>query len=144
IPAVLGSGFYGVAQTLGRAEDMVLGWGPTLLATVISFVLGLFVIHWFLGYVKTRSFGIFVWYRVALGIVLYALLGAGVRAAVCPAPAPPAHASSPALPVGAGFDLADRPGWFSAGRPRRRSRTAQGPRQSRTSPRARVWHRSSR
>lgn len=82
IPAVLGSGFYGVAQTLGRADDMVLGWGPTMLATLISFVLGLFVIHWFLGYVKTKSFAIFVWYRVALGIVLYVLLGTGVLAAV--------------------------------------------------------------
>jgi undecaprenyl pyrophosphate phosphatase UppP len=82
IPAVLGSGFYGVLQTLGRTDDMVLGWGPTILATIIAFVLGLFVIHWFLGYVKTKSFGIFVWYRVVLGIVLYVLLGTGVLAAV--------------------------------------------------------------
>ena len=80
IPAVLGSGFYGVYQSLGES-DMVLGWGPTILATVIGFGLGLLVIHWFLGYVKTKSFGIFVWYRVALGIVLYILLGTGVLAA---------------------------------------------------------------
>lgn len=80
IPAVLGSGFYSVFQTLGSA-DMVIGWGPTILATIIAFVLGLFVIHWFLGYVKTKSFAIFVWYRVALGIVLYVLLGTGVLAA---------------------------------------------------------------
>lgn len=80
IPAVLGSGFYGVYETLG-STDMVLGWGPTILATLIAFVLGLFVIHWFLGYVKTKSFAIFVWYRVALGIVLYILLGTGVLAA---------------------------------------------------------------
>ena len=80
IPAVLGSGFYGVFQTLGNT-DMVIGWGPTIMATIIGFVLGLFVIHWFLGYVKTKSFGIFVWYRVALGIVLYILLGTGVLAA---------------------------------------------------------------
>ena len=81
IPAVLGSGFYGVFQTLGSAEDMVIGWGPTIMATIIAFILGLFVIHWFLGYVKTKSFAIFVWYRVALGIVLYILLGTGVLAA---------------------------------------------------------------
>ncbi|GAA1505196.1 MULTISPECIES: undecaprenyl-diphosphate phosphatase [Brevibacterium] len=82
IPAVVGSGLYGVAQTLGRSEAMVLGWGPTILATVISFALGLVVIHWFLKYVETKSFAIFVWYRVALGIVLYILLGTGVLAAV--------------------------------------------------------------
>ncbi|GAA1950734.1 undecaprenyl-diphosphate phosphatase [Brevibacterium antiquum] len=80
IPAVLGSGFYSVFQTLGSA-DMVIGWGPTILATIIAFGLGLLVIHWFLGYVKTKSFAIFVWYRVALGIVLYILLGTGVLAA---------------------------------------------------------------
>ena len=82
IPAVVGSGLYGVAQTLGRSEDMVLGWGPTILATIIAFGLGLVVIHWFLKYVETKSFAIFVWYRVALGIVLYILLGTGVLAAV--------------------------------------------------------------
>lgn len=80
IPAVLGSGFYSVFQTLG-STDMVIGWGPTILATIIAFGLGLLVIHWFLGYVKTKSFAIFVWYRVALGLVLYVLLGTGVLAA---------------------------------------------------------------
>lgn len=80
IPAVLGSGFYSVFQTLG-STDTVIGWGPTILATIIAFGLGLLVIHWFLGYVKTKSFAIFVWYRVALGIVLYILLGTGVLAA---------------------------------------------------------------
>lgn len=80
IPAVLGSGFYSVFQTIG-SEDMVIGWGPTILATIIAFGLGLLVIHWFLGYVKTKSFALFVWYRVALGIVLYVLLGTGVLAA---------------------------------------------------------------
>ena len=82
IPAVVGSGHYGVAQTLGRSEAMVLGWGPTILATIIAFGLGLVVIHWFLKYVETKSFAVFVWYRVALGIVLYVLLGTGVLAAV--------------------------------------------------------------
>ena len=82
IPAVVGSGLYGVVQTLGRSEAMVLGWGPTILATIIAFGLGLVVIHWFLKYVETKSFAIFVWYRVALGIVLYILLGTGVLAAV--------------------------------------------------------------
>lgn len=80
IPAVVGSGLYGVYQTLG-STDMVLGWGPTILATVISFGLGLVVIHWFLRYVETKSFAIFVWYRVALGVALCVLLSTGVLAA---------------------------------------------------------------
>lgn len=80
IPAVLGSGFYGIIKSLGDTE-MVLGWGPTILATVIAFCLGLAVIHWFLRYIQTKSFAIFVWYRVALGILLFILLGTGVLAA---------------------------------------------------------------
>lgn len=80
IPAVLGSGFYGIVKSLGDTE-MVLGWGPTILATVIAFCLGLAVIHWFLRYIQTKSFAIFVWYRVALGILLFILLGTGVLAA---------------------------------------------------------------
>ncbi|WP_309130239.1 undecaprenyl-diphosphate phosphatase [Brevibacterium sp.] len=81
IPAVLGAGFYGLFKSLGN-PDMVIGWGPTIMATVIAFGLGLAVIHWFLGYVKTRSFAIFVWYRVALGILLYILLGTGAISAI--------------------------------------------------------------
>ncbi|RBP64682.1 undecaprenyl-diphosphatase [Brevibacterium sanguinis] len=81
IPAVLGAGFYGLLKSIGD-PDMVIGWGPTIMATVIAFGLGLAVIHWFLGYVKTRSFAIFVWYRVALGILLYILLGTGAISAV--------------------------------------------------------------
>ncbi|MCM1012425.1 undecaprenyl-diphosphate phosphatase [Brevibacterium sp. XM4083] len=80
IPAVLGSGLYGIVKSLGDTE-MVLGWGPTILATVIAFCLGLAVIHWFLRYIQTKSFAIFVWYRVALGILLFILLGTGVLAA---------------------------------------------------------------
>lgn len=81
IPAVLGAGFYGLLKSIGD-PDMVIGWGPTIMATVIAFGLGLAVIHWFLGYVKTRSFAIFVWYRVALGLLLYILLGTGAISAV--------------------------------------------------------------
>ena len=75
IPAVMASGFYGLAKSIG--EPMVLGWGPTVLATAVSFVVGFAVIAWLLHYVQTKSFAIFVWYRVALGLVLFALLGFG-------------------------------------------------------------------
>lgn len=80
VPAVMASGVYGLFQSIG--EPMVLGWGPTTLATAVSFAVGYVVIVAFLRFIQTRSFAIFVWYRVALGLVLFALLGTGMIAAV--------------------------------------------------------------
>ena len=76
IPAVLGSGAYQVQQSLGTGIE----WGPTLLATVIAFGVGLAVIAWLLRYLDRGSFTPFVVYRVGLGLVILALVGAGVLA----------------------------------------------------------------
>jgi undecaprenyl-diphosphatase len=76
VPAVMASGFYGLFQSIG--EPMVLGWGPTILATVVSFAVGYVVIVGFLKFIQTKSFAVFVWYRVALGLLVFVLLGAGV------------------------------------------------------------------
>src|SRR4029079_8879734 len=44
VPAVLGSGFYRAQQPLtGATEDEPVAWGPTILATVIAFGVGLSV-----------------------------------------------------------------------------------------------------
>ena len=80
VPAVMASGFYGLFKSLG--EPMVLGWGPTVLATAVSFVVGYVVIVGFLKFIQTKSFAIFVWYRVALGLLEFVLLGTGVLSAV--------------------------------------------------------------
>lgn len=74
IPAVFGSGIYKL-KDLGL--DTGLEWGPTAVATVVSFVVGLGVIHWLLRYVSKHSFAIFVWYRLALAAVLAGLLAFG-------------------------------------------------------------------
>jgi undecaprenyl-diphosphatase len=76
IPAVLGSGFYQVAGSLGGG----VAWGPTLLATVIAFGVGLAVISWLLRYLDHGSFTPFVVYRVVLGLLLLVLIGTGVLA----------------------------------------------------------------
>lgn len=74
IPAVLVSGLY----ELRKVGEGGLAWGPTLLATAISFVVGLACIHWLLKFVATHTFRWFVVYRVALGALLLILVGAGV------------------------------------------------------------------
>ncbi|RYJ02154.1 MAG: undecaprenyl-diphosphatase, partial [Actinomycetales bacterium] len=57
--------------------DNSYGWGPTILGTVVAFVVGIAVIHWLLRYVSTRSYAPFVAYRIALGAVVLILLGTG-------------------------------------------------------------------
>ncbi len=75
IPAVLGSGFYKLfTDGLAGGVDP----GPTLLATLVAFVVGYLVIIWFLKLVSTRSYLPFVVYRLALAAVVVVLLLAGV------------------------------------------------------------------
>src|SRR5215213_307263 len=79
IPAVLGSGVFQAYEALtGKVEGPPVQWGPTIVATVIAFGVGLLVIAWLLRYLNRGSFTPFVIYRVLLGLTLLALVGAGV------------------------------------------------------------------
>ncbi|MBL8088212.1 MAG: undecaprenyl-diphosphate phosphatase [Chthonomonas sp.] len=51
--------------------------GPIVVATIVSFIVGYASIAWLIGYLQRRSTGIFVAYRIALGILLLALISAG-------------------------------------------------------------------
>ena len=75
IPAVVGAGLFELPEISG---DNSYGWGPTLVATVVSFLVGYAAIAWLLRYVSTRSYTPFVLYRIALGAATFVLLGAGV------------------------------------------------------------------
>jgi undecaprenyl-diphosphatase len=78
IPAVVGAGIYKLKDIGG---DNTYGTGPTIVGTVVSFVVGLAVIHWLLRYVSTHSYTPFVVYRVGLGALVLVLVGTGVIAA---------------------------------------------------------------
>jgi undecaprenyl-diphosphatase len=79
IPAVLGSGFFQAYEALtGDVAGETVAWGPTILATVIAFAVGLTVIAWLLRYLNRGSFTPFVVYRVVVGLLILALIGAGV------------------------------------------------------------------
>ena len=80
IPAVLGSGFY---KLLKEVKEPTAGvpMSLTLVATVIAFVIAIFVIKFFMGYISKKSFMPFVIYRIALGILVFILLGTGVLVA---------------------------------------------------------------
>jgi undecaprenyl-diphosphatase len=76
IPAVVGAGLFEIPEI--SSGDNAYGWGPTITATVVSFVVGYAAIAWLLRYVATKSYTPFVLYRVALGTATFVLLGVGV------------------------------------------------------------------
>ncbi|MBO1269077.1 undecaprenyl-diphosphate phosphatase [Arthrobacter cavernae] len=82
IPAVFGSGLYQLYKTVSK-EGITGPYGlpETAMATVIAFVVGYIIIGWFLKFVSTRSYRLFVWYRILLGLALYVLLGFNVISA---------------------------------------------------------------
>lgn len=80
IPALIAAGGFEAATAAGDVAGSV-GWGPTLLATLVSLVVGYASIAWLLRLVARYPITVFVWYRVALAVVLIVLLATGVIAA---------------------------------------------------------------
>lgn len=74
VPAVLASGLY---ETTKIGKDSSVTWAPTILATVIAFIVGLAVIAWLLRWVSTHSYRPFVIYRILTGILILVLLATG-------------------------------------------------------------------
>ncbi|MBA0051135.1 undecaprenyl-diphosphate phosphatase [Streptomyces sp. AJS327] len=73
IPAVLASGLF----ELRHVGEGHVSWGPTVLATLLAFLVGYAVIAWFMRFITTRGFMPFVVYRILLGLVILALVGVG-------------------------------------------------------------------
>ena len=76
IPAVVGAGLFELKEI--PSGENAYGWGPTAVATLVSFVVGYAAIAWLLRYVSTRAYTPFVLYRIALGAATLVLVGAGV------------------------------------------------------------------
>ncbi|MFF4350009.1 undecaprenyl-diphosphate phosphatase [Streptomyces sp. NPDC001530] len=74
MPAVLASGTFELKDAAGEGH---VSWGPTIFATIIAFAVGYAVIAWFMKFISHKSFMPFVWYRIALGIVIIALVATG-------------------------------------------------------------------
>ncbi len=58
-----------------------VGWGATLLATLVSFAAAYVAIAWLLRYIATHNYSVFIIYRVGLGTLVLALLASGALAA---------------------------------------------------------------
>jgi undecaprenyl-diphosphatase len=79
IPAVVGAGLFEMPE-IPHGENIYGPW-PTLVATVVSFVVGYAAIAWLLRWVTTRSYLPFVVYRIALGSFVLVMLSVGVLSA---------------------------------------------------------------
>ena len=77
IPALTGAGLYELKDAVGSG----IGVGPTLVGTVISFVVAYVSVAWLLKFVAGHSIVAFVPYRVVLGVLLLGLLATNVMTA---------------------------------------------------------------
>jgi undecaprenyl-diphosphatase len=77
VPAVLASGFFELASIISDDKGDGDPIGYVLLATAISFAVGYAAIAWLLRYLAHHSVRVFVIYRIALGVLVLALLSAG-------------------------------------------------------------------
>lgn len=75
VPAIFGSGLF---EFVAEREHLAgLGWMPILVATVVSFITGWASIYFLIWYLRTHTTAIFIYYRIALGIVMAVLLATG-------------------------------------------------------------------
>ncbi len=77
VPAVVISGLF---QLRKIGEEGGAGTGPTILATLLAFVVGYASIAFLLRWLAHHSTAVFVVYRVALGLLVLALAGSGAIA----------------------------------------------------------------
>jgi undecaprenyl-diphosphatase len=79
IPALTAAGLFEAAHEKSHLE--LLGVGQMGLGIVVSFVVAYASIAWLLRFVSTNTLRPFVYYRVALGVVLIVLLATGTMQA---------------------------------------------------------------
>lgn len=83
IPALVAAGAY---EAISASSDITastggvpaIGWGPTIVATLVSLVVAYASIAWLLKFVASNKFTGFIWYRVGIGALILVLLCSNV------------------------------------------------------------------
>jgi len=75
IPAVGGAGVLELIKE--RHQLASLGWLSIIVAIVVAFGSGYWAIWFLMRYLKQHTTHVFIWYRLALGVVMFALLFSG-------------------------------------------------------------------
>ena len=102
IPALTAAGLL-EAVTAARNRRRV-GWGPTLVALLVSFLVAYASIAWLLRYVARHNFNLFVAYRIVLGFTIV-----GLVAPAWPTPPEPNLCAVPGISPGRGRPVGARP-----------------------------------
>lgn len=76
IPTMLAAGGWKIFKALHHAPVGTVPerWGLVLLGTIVAGGVSFVAVRWLLRYVQTHTFIAFGWYRIALAIVIFALL----------------------------------------------------------------------
>jgi undecaprenyl-diphosphatase len=74
VPAIVLSGLY---EAIGITNSNESGWGQTIFAAAVSFVVGYISIAWLIKWLGNHSLKTFVIYRIVLSLVIIALLNGG-------------------------------------------------------------------
>ena len=75
VPAIVLSGIY---EALDISTNNPVGWGPTIFATLIAFVVGYLSIAWLIRWLGKHSLTGFVIYRIILATIVLLLLNAQI------------------------------------------------------------------
>jgi undecaprenyl-diphosphatase len=81
IPTMIAAGGYEIYHKLHHPvpgappED----WMMVALGTIISAAVSFVVVKWLLTYVQTHTFTVFGWYRIAVAVLIFGLLAAGLH-----------------------------------------------------------------
>ena len=77
MPAIVLAALYSMRGVVTGDETTDAGLVPILIATLFAFISGYLAIAWLLKFLTKHGLGVFVGYRIALGIAVLALAGAG-------------------------------------------------------------------
>lgn len=77
IPTMLGATALELIKKGDQITSAAVGWGSIALGFVVSFIVALLVIRWFVGLVSKHGFAPFAWYRIVAGVA--ALIWLGMR-----------------------------------------------------------------
>lgn len=71
MPIILGAG---VVKLLDTTAQGAIDIGPVIVGSIAAFIVGITAIHYLLKYLRSHSLYVFVWYRVALALLLLIFL----------------------------------------------------------------------
>jgi undecaprenyl-diphosphatase len=80
-PIIFGAGLLKFPKMLQemREGSSAVSWGGLAAGCIASAIVGAFVIRWLLAYLRTRTYAVFVWYRLLVAALIVVLWASGKR-----------------------------------------------------------------